>query len=35
MSKRKYMKIKEIEPIIISMREAEKTQREIAEYFGL
>lgn len=35
MSKRNYTRIKEIEPIIIAMREAGKTKREIAEHFGL
>ena len=35
MSKRKYTKIKEIEPEIMSMREAGQTLREIAEHFGL
>ena len=35
MSKRKYTRIKEIEPTIIAMREAGKTRREIAEYLGL
>jgi len=35
MSKRKYTRIKEIEPMIIAMREAGKTRREIAEYFGI
>jgi transposase len=34
-TKRKYTKIKEIEPEIIAMREAGKTRREIAEHFGL
>ena len=35
MSKRKYTKIKEIEPEIMSMREAGQTLREIAVHFGL
>ena len=35
MSKRKYTKMQEIEPEIISMREAGQTLREITEYFGL
>ena len=35
MSKRKYTKIKEIEPEIMTMREAGKTLREIAVHFGL
>ena len=35
MSKRKYTRIKEIEPMIIAMREAGKTRREIAEHYGL
>lgn len=35
MSKRKYTRIKEIEPTIIAMREAGKTRREIAEKLGL
>ena len=35
MSKRKYTKIKEIEPEIMAMREAGQTLREIAEHFGL
>ena len=35
MSKRKYTKILEIEPEIMSMREAGQTLREIAEHFGL
>ena len=35
MSKRKYTKLQEIEPEIISMREAGQTLREIAEHFGL
>lgn len=35
MSKRKYTKIKEIEPEIMAMREAGKTLREIAMHFGL
>ncbi len=35
MGKRKYTKIKEIEPEIMSMREAGQTLREIAEHFGL
>ena len=35
MSKRKYTKVKEIEPEIMVMREAGKTLREIAEHFGL
>ena len=35
MTKRKYTRIKEIEPMIIAMREAGKTRQEIAEYFGL
>ncbi len=35
MGKRKYTKIQVLEPEIVSMREAGKTNREIAEYFGL
>lgn len=35
MSKRKYTRIKEIEPEIMAMREAGRTLREIAEHFGL
>ena len=35
MSKRKYTRIKEIEPEIMAMREAGQTLREIAEHFGL
>ena len=35
MSKRKYTKLQEIEPEIMSMRETGQTLREIAEYFGL
>ena len=35
MSKRKYTKIQEIEPEIMSMRKAGQTLREIAEHFGL
>ena len=35
MAKRKYTHIKIIEPKLIAMREAGKTNREIAEYFGL
>ena len=35
MSKRKYTKIQEIEPEIMSMRKAGQTLREIAERFGL
>ena len=35
MSKRKYTKIKEIEPEIVAMREEGKTLREIAVRFGL
>ena len=35
MSKRRYTKIKEIEPEIIEMRKAGKSRREIAEHFGL
>ena len=35
MSKRKYTKIQEIEPEIMSMREAGQTLREIAMHFGL
>ena len=35
MSKRKWTNIKVMEPEIIAMRAAGKTQREIAEYFGL
>ena len=35
MPKRKYTKIKAIEAEILSMREAGKTRREIAEHFGL
>ena len=35
MSKRKYTKLQEIEPEIMSMREAGHTLREIAEHFGL
>ena len=35
MSKRKYTKIQEIEPEIMSMRESGQTLREIAVYFGL
>ena len=34
MIKRKYTHIKIIEPKLIAMREAGKTNREIAEYFG-
>ena len=35
MSKRKYTKIQEIEPEIMSMRESGQTLREIAVHFGL
>ncbi len=35
MAKRKYTHIKIIEPKLLAMREAGKTNREIAEYFGL
>ena len=35
MVKRKYTHIKIIEPKLIAMREAGKTNRELAEYFGL
>ena len=35
MAKRKYTHIKIIEPKLIAMREAGKTNHEIAEYFGL
>ena len=35
MSKRRYTKIKDIEPEIMAMREAGKTLREIAEHFRL
>lgn len=35
MEKRKYTKMEWMEPKIIAMREAGKTVREIAEYFGL
>ena len=35
MRKRKYTKIKEIEPEIMAMREAGQTLREIAVHFGL
>ena len=35
MNKRKYTKIKEIEPEIMAMREAGQTLREIGEHFGL
>lgn len=35
MEKRKYTKIQVLEPEIVSMQEAGKTHREIAEYFGL
>ena len=35
MVKRKYTHIKIIKPKLIAMREAEKTNRELAEYFGL
>ena len=35
MGKRKYTKIKEIEPEIMAMREAGQTLREIAVHFGL
>ena len=35
MPKRKYTKIKAIEAEILTMREAGKTRREIAEHFGL
>lgn len=35
MEKRKYTKMEWMEPEIISMREAGRTTREIAEYFGL
>lgn len=35
MAKRKYTHIKIIEPKLIAMREAGKTNRELAEYFGL
>lgn len=35
MGKRQYTKMEWMEPEIIAMREAGKTQREIAEHFGL
>ncbi len=35
MAKRKYTHIKIIEPKLIAMRAAGKTNREIAEFFGL
>ena len=35
MSKRKYTHIKEIEPELVSMREAGYTRQEIADKFGL
>jgi len=35
MEKRKYTRMGWMEPEIISMREAGRTTREIAEYFGL
>ena len=35
MAKRKYTHIKIIEPKLLAMREAGKTNRELAEYFGL
>ena len=35
MSKRKYTKLEAIEAVIIAMRAAGKTRREIAEHFGL
>jgi len=35
MSKRKYTKLKEIEPEIIEMRKAGMTRQEIADHFGL
>ena len=35
MSKRKYTKIKAIEPEIIEMRKAGMTRQEIADHFGL
>ena len=35
MTKRKYTRIKEVEAVIIAMREAGKTRREIAEHLGL
>ena len=35
MEKRKYTKIQVLEPEIVSMKEAGKTHREIAEHFGL
>lgn len=35
MKKRKYTKIQVLEPEMVSMQEAGKTHREIAEHFGL
>lgn len=35
MEKRKYTKIQVLEPEIVTMHEAGKTHREIAEHFGL
>ena len=35
MGKRKYTHIKELEPVIMRMREEGKSVREIAEYLGL
>ena len=35
MGKRRYTKIKEYEPVILSMREAGHTRREIADELGL
>lgn len=35
MSQRKYTHVKVLEPEIVKMREAGKSKREIADYFGL
>ena len=35
MKKRKYTKVQVLEPEIVSMQEAGKTHKEIAEHFGL